>query len=250
MAISDKYRPMNYCFKKYFIVFILFHFSVISSNACTCRDLNCFLHEISGKELIIRVRILEHDTFPADVYLKERMKLYFLEHPEYIKDSLFIPPVPPTYRGYTKLLVEEVILGNLHTDTIGFLNGSGGGACLASMERFRIGSSCILKLYGPSTNLMEYNELTKLKPFIRKYPVFEVFMCFKWFLSYENDCVIGYILNNKKFDLRRKLFSEPALTSEERDKLMEQILEFQPESFSMDEFKQLLGQKLKTLGTG
>ena len=239
----------NY-FKKYFIVFILFQFSVISTDACTCRDLNCFLHEISGKELIIRVKILGHETFPVDVYQKERMKLYFLEHPEYIKDSLFIPPVPPTYRGYTKLLVEEVISGNLNTDTIGFLNGSGGGACLASMERFRIGSSCILKLHGPSTKLMEYDELTKLQPFIRKYPVFEVFMCFNWFLSYDNDCVIGYILNNKKFDLRRKLSSEPPLTIEEREKIMEQIIEIQPETFSMDEFKQLIGQKLKTLGTG
>lgn len=233
---------------KFQIIIAILTFTYSSIQACSCEILNSFINGISGSETVARVQILEHEELPVD-YIRE--ELLRINYPELYKKMTLgeVPPLPPylvSYYGFTKLLVEEIYLGEMRVDTIGFYNGDG-GMCYSSLGRLPVGTRLILKMSNEDNKYDLVDNLKLLHPFIFKYPMYASSICSIWELRVEGDTVIGSIDSNKKFDLLYKANNEEGLSKSERDKIIKQIQAIDYERFSLEKFKAMFNKKLSVL---
>ena len=215
-------------------------------NSC-CGISSSFVNKLTGKETIIKVRIIEHLELPKSLIENELVRLNQIQYDLEMESGKFKSPFPPPpprplqvdIYGYTKLVVEEIYYGEMKRDTIGFYNERHNGICI---EHHPIGSKLILKLWDIKIDdrLQNFEKLKTLHPFIYDYPMYASGMCGNNILTMKINKIVGFISSNEKYDLHAKAVFDESLTKSERYAIIKQMNEVEPEIFSEEEFKKAL----------
>jgi hypothetical protein len=230
----------------YTITFLAFFFLYGFAKACSCPPQRCFLQEISGEELIIRVRVLGHSTLPVSLISNELLQL---RYPYLSSQELTqLPPLPVGFYGFTRLVVEEVYAGVVKSDTIGFYNGAG-SMCHGRLDHYSIGSQLVLKLTDQaSNNYHQLDTLRSITPFVFDHPMYAASICENWLLNVEHNLVIGYIADPTRYELLNRLHEEGGtMMAAERNKLVQRVSVIQPERLSLVRFRGLILSKVDRL---
>jgi len=154
---------------KLFFPFLICFLSILSQiNACSCLGISeTFLKDVKKGELVIHVKILAHEAPPEYTHSMEL--------------------------GTSKLKVLNVLSGNLESDIVYFISGSG-AACRANILGMEIGKEMILK---PGVLDREKDKIS-----------LDGSICSRWMQPVENGRVIGTVTKNrmaKRFSKMNKL---------------------------------------------
>ncbi len=224
------------------IVSITFFLNICQ--ACSCVVRHSFVNGMIGNETIVEVTILGHKVLPK-LLIQDELSRTKYSDTNGLKQSK--TPYPPLEKEtYTKLLVEEMYFGKLRSDTIVFYNGNGAN-CYASINKFPVGSKFIIKM---RLGKNEYGRIERLKrkhAFIFNHPMYTASDCEIWKLGLNGGMIKGYVSNNKKFDLLDRANYDDKLSEQERKDLFKQAMNIKDETFTKEEFRNILEKKAYSL---
>lgn len=240
-------------FKKTTALIFSLTFILHVCQACSCINSQSFINGIESDRTIAQVRILEHIDLPDSLI---RHELYRIHYPEKFKMFMdlnkrasmesSIGAFPFSHFSYTTLLVEEIYLGNVKLDAIGFLNGDN-AQCEASLNRRNVGSRLILKMYHDEQHkLSGIEKIRDSHSFIFNHPMFTTTTCITSELKANKGMVYGFISNNKRFELLAKTQNE-SLSESKRGEIYTRMRKFKPESMPIEEFRKRIDDKVRSL---
>lgn len=236
-----KTKMINYLKKILLLLpLILFHFRLLG---CSCDVTPTFMEDIDKNTLIIHAKVIGHVELPVEEIRKLKTN---------VKEKNGVPPplYPFEYHSYTILEKVKMLYGKIETDTLLFLNGAG-SSCLASIHKLNLGEELIIKADHNSGNILSKGEIAEIKK-IGTYPMLSITIpkvstgiCKQWYLSIQEEQVIGNITKNEKQQYIKLLNSKTDWKEAEKEALYAKIKVAKVEKMSYAELLKLL--KFKTV---